>query len=356
MFPHNAYHARNLALIAEEIQKKIKDNFKNSLEIKYLNIDSLHGEGIGQELSKLGLREHEMFISSLFQSRKKIKAIICMNDWSTIAKPIILIANILNIPTFGVVEGVQDFKDVYDYGRKRYPYTRVKYKLLTGEYDSTFFKDNRKAVVGIARIEKLVNGYRSPPKDEFNVLINLNFTYGVYTEFAQSWMNDTITACEKAKVNYRITQHHSDHTICPEEKVSKAPIYDLLYSSHILVSRFSTCLLEAMALKRPVIYFDNFGEEIDKFKDSLGAYPIATNVEELTNSIVEIKNDYGLFQEKTQTFFSRHVSFNSEISSAKRSAEYIIKSIKENGSITLKERIRYFVEEIKRILQVYNQK
>lgn len=45
MFPHNPYHARNLALIAEEIQKKIKDNFKNPLEIKYLNIDNLHGEG-----------------------------------------------------------------------------------------------------------------------------------------------------------------------------------------------------------------------------------------------------------------------------------------------------------------------
>lgn len=56
----------------------------------------------------------------------------------------------------------------------------MKYKLLTGEYDSTFFKDSRKAVVGIARIEKLVNGYRPPPKDEFKVLINLNFTYGVY--------------------------------------------------------------------------------------------------------------------------------------------------------------------------------
>lgn len=61
--------------------------------------------GRGQELSRLGLREHELFISSLFQSRKRINAIICMNDWSTIAKPIILIANILNIPTFGVVEG-----------------------------------------------------------------------------------------------------------------------------------------------------------------------------------------------------------------------------------------------------------
>src|SRR5690606_11839460 len=150
-----------------------------------------------------------------FLRRLRPSAVVTMNDWGAVTRAAVLRANLKGIPTFSVVEGVQDFEDTHVEThpgfRRRYPYTRSRFPLLTGDYDRKCIKNPRAAVVGIARIEKLLDrDCRFPSTDR--AVINSNFSYGKYARFAEKWISDVVTACTDVGIDYVISQHIADET------------------------------------------------------------------------------------------------------------------------------------------------
>jgi hypothetical protein len=98
------------------------------------------------------------------------------------------------------------------------------------------------------------------------VLINSNFTYGIFETIRSAWIEDAVSACTGASLDYLIAQHPRDQGALDHYNVipsNAAVIHQLIRESTIVVSRFSSLIHEALALGRPVVYFNPHGEEMD---------------------------------------------------------------------------------------------
>lgn len=277
--PHNAYHTRNMALLVPYLKSK-------GHSCIFVDIDKVYGEGAGEQIRKLNLDRYE-FTNKMFSDLSP-DVVVCMNDWGGVVRSIILSANFRKIPTVGIIEGVQDFKDTHIpwflFFKKRRPYSRVKFRLLTGLYDQKFFSDDRSYMMGVPRFEEHFKQGKEYPSQDI-VLINCNFSYGVQDKYKQVWLDQVITACNNLGLPFKITKHHADKTDLGEHQPTAMPFLDALAKSSLLVSRFSTCILEAMICGRPIVYHNPHREMVDTFRESMGAYPITSDVEELTNAI-----------------------------------------------------------------------
>jgi len=301
--PHNAYHTLNLSLSVPYLQKV-------GAECLFVNIDKVYrGEGAEAEMRKRGLAYIDYQDDILDTYRPN--AVVVMNDWGGVVHQKVLEAQKRGIPTVAVIEGVQDFQDTHvahiGVGRIRRPYQTADWVLLTGDYDRKFITHDRVRVVGVPRIEPL---WREPVRfpDRPLVVINSNFTYGIYTHIQKEWIDNAIAACAQAGIDYVISQHHADEMDLSGYQVAREHIHDVLRRGSLLISRFSTCLLESMALGKPVIYFNPHGERVDTFQDPMGAYPIAHNRDELVTALRNLIPYRGDYRKVCMKFFAYHVS------------------------------------------------
>jgi hypothetical protein len=317
--PHNAYHTRNMALSVPSLKNAGADCL-------FVNIEgSYHSEGAEQQMKDLGLDYVEY--DRLVIHREKPDVLAVMNDWGGVVKAEILRANCWGIPTAAIVEGVQDFENTHlattgKGPRRGRPYARARYFLLTGEYDRKFVTTDRATVVGIPRIEHLCREEPVFPKTPL-AAINCNFTYGIYTDIEKEWLDGCVAACDRAGFDYRITQHHADQLDLTDYNLSDQPIHDVLRGCTVFVSRFSTCMLESMALGKPVIYHNPHGEKMDAFQEPMGAFPITRNADELETGLRASLDQVGKYRETCDRFFRYHVSVE-EKSSAERTAEALL--------------------------------
>ena len=140
-------------------------------------------------------------------------------------------------------------------------------------------------------------------------MINLNFTFNVLTEYSNSWISEVIQACEELNLQYKITKHPDDKTEVDENYITSEQIYDGINNSSVVISRFSTVIIEALALGKPVVYHNPGFEKVEKFRDSLGAYSISSNIDELKKAIT-----FELEQEdirvKANDFLQLHANIN----------------------------------------------
>lgn len=302
--------------ILKEIQKiySIMLNFNSKFDIIFLPQNLYHYKtmvNLAESLTNLGFKagfinpgyklDKYKFLNKEFKESQfkvfsesylkykiiKTKSFLCMNDWDKqFTYKIIETANQNNIKTIGLIEGINDFLDI-DTGRNRNAYKSVKYLLLTGEHDKQFFKNVNQEyfTVGIPRLENLKkqNVYKANKK---TVLINLNFTFNVLTEYSRSWISEVIQACEELNLQYKITKHPDDKTEVDENFITSEQIYDGINNSSVVISRFSTVIIEALALGKPVVYHNPGFEKVEKFKDSLGAYSISSNIDQLKKAIM----------------------------------------------------------------------
>ncbi len=339
--PHNAYHTYNMHLIMQELRKL-------GASCQMLNIDTIHHEGVTQEAKRLNIKT--LPYSSCFIFKYRPTAIVTMNDWGAVTKKNILLANLMGIPTFGIVEGVQDFQDTHlkthSEFKPRFPYVRSKFPLLAGEYDKNFIKNKDAHIIGIARIEELLHKKTSFPQTP-KVVINANFSYGKYSRHAKEWISDAVEACTELGVDYTISQHIADKTDLSHYNVSKVHINDLVCEGSLLISRFSTSILEAMAIGKPVIYFNSFDEKVDKFLNPRGSFESPKNKEELKIAITSTLKNSNDYVAKSREFLEQHVSFDPAKSSARRAAEFIFIN-RQYQDIPTKEKIKIVSDEVKR--------
>ncbi|QRQ61203.1 glycosyltransferase family protein [Sphingobacterium multivorum] len=117
------------------------------------------------------------------------------------------------------------------------------------------------AVIGNPRFERL----KPSLKVTHNLaLVNVNFTYGIFEDVRENWIEDVVTSCYDTSFDYVISQHPRDNADLSSYKVLKSNsslIHDQLKNSSVLISRFSALLTEAICLGRPAIYYNPHNEK-----------------------------------------------------------------------------------------------
>jgi len=324
--PHNAYHTREMASVAAELERR----GRRCLFVDITN--SYPDEGSGRTMRELGLR-HVPYAKDILQ-RIAPQVLFVMNDWSAIAHEHVIEARSLGVRSMALVEGVQDYEDTHvaDTGQGwiRRAYQHADVALVVGEHDLRFFSGRDARLTGSTRIEKLANEPR-PTQRTRRVLINSNFTYGVWTGAQRAWIESAVRACELANVEYVISQHHADEMDLSGFSRSNRPLYEELREAGVLVSRFSGVMLEAMALDVPVVYHNPHGERIDKFLDPQGAYPITQDAESLAEAIrASLDTPCDAIIQQQRAFFGRHVSIDPHRASWERIADEIEREIETN--------------------------
>lgn len=285
--PHGAYHTREMNNIAKELK---------SLGISYLFLDitdHYRDEGARTEfknnnITALAYNPHVF-------NYIKAKYIFVMNDWSKITKSIINLGRIKNIQSISLVEGVQDYNDAYYFdigkGSRRYPYTYTDIRFIPGEFSEKYFTNMNYKITGVPRIDALYKNQKKDSPNNLNkVLINANFSYGLYTDIQVDWVTSIINICKELGMEYTISLHHSNPEKFEGYNVSTKSVYEEIEERPILISRFSSVFYEAMAQGLEVVYYNPHKETVETFKEPNGAYPIANSADELKTALSAIKN------------------------------------------------------------------
>lgn len=281
--PHNRYHASTAFSMLDTLERR-------GVSCEVMNISPPHpNEGapdLGRDMCS---------ISDLLKSDSRPKSIVVFNDWERpVARMLIKHANNAGIQTIGIVEGVNDFNDI-DTGKSRTPYKRVKHLILNGEHDKQYFDATMQNlyVGGVQRLDELLTKYslrdrreRVRERQRF-ALINVNFTYGVLAEKRDEWLGGAIKACIEAGYAPIISRHRADTGSSLGAPVADRPLYEMFDQVDVVISRFSGVILEALVASQNVIYYNPAIERIEKFKEPLGAYKIATSHAELEAALRE---------------------------------------------------------------------
>jgi hypothetical protein len=251
-------------------------------------------------------------------------AFVFQNDL-TYTKAIIFENFGIGVPTIGLYEGINDDLNV-DRQAARRPYRSVDHLLLPGEFQRRFYADRDTTVVGLPNVRRLL----STPfmaGHALRAIINVNFTYGVIEENRNDFLASSIEACDKIGLPFVISQHPADKGDLRHLNVSDKSIYDLLVEGGVLVSRFSTTLLEAMALGRAAIYHNPIGERVEKFQEPLGAYQVTSNAGELAAALqAELKTGLGVDRrERVARFLDYHCNVGSTTLPEEAAAQAIAK-------------------------------
>jgi len=86
--------------------------------------------------------------------------------------------------------------------------------------------------------------------------------------------------------------------------------------------RFSSGILEAMAMGKPAIYHNPHCEKVDKFWEPMGAYPVTDNLESLAQFIRKL-----IIKVPNRIDFNSFLEFHCEISKSKSSSENVADEI-----------------------------
>lgn len=280
--PHEAYHAKTINILKPWLEK---------LGISFVVADTSalhHGESLRNYLQTTDMPW--LSIPRICMGDFAFKGVIVFNDWEgRIAKPAVMTANEVGIPSMGIIEGINDYEDV-DTGRKRWPYKTCKNVISSCKFDMKYFDDSKQNIYDgcIPRIFDLKEEARDDVYDKNRpILINSNFSYNVLNDKRQMFLESATGACADLDLPYLITAHPHDNGDFSAFNVTSENMYAAIRHCSIFVSRFGSGILEALAMNRPVIYYNPHNEKVDKFNEPLGAYFIAKSREELTWAIKE---------------------------------------------------------------------
>ena len=239
------------------------------------------------------------------------KLVVLFNDWSDYLREALEYRHRLSLPSVCMVEGISDFLRRDFDGPRALPYRRCDYVFLAGEDDEKYFDDRKTFVIGLPIVEKLASKAPQFPDTPLAVL-NVNFTFGSLEAARGPFILAAMKAFNDAGIDWVITQHPMDGSDLSAFPVSRKTQYELIDESTVFVSRFATGIIEALASGKPAIYFNPHGEKVEKFTEPLGAFPIATNAEELADAIRTILADVQAgvdFRARAAAFLKRHAAY-----------------------------------------------
>lgn len=251
---------------------------------------------------------------------ERAAALVVLNDWSR-AKGLLRRANQHDVPIFAKVEGVQDFNDD-DTGIHRSAYRTASVILGQGDNDVAALPDQRVEVVGSTRLERIWS--EGPIDRTESVLVNLNFTFRVLTEYRDSWIGSVRDALRESGLVAGVSLHPAERTTDVGIPIVEKRFRHAITESGVLVSRFSTVPFEAMARGVPFIYHNPHGEKVPTFQTPRGAFRVTTNSHELAHAMRSaVEGDEG--REKWEQFFRAQIDIDPHQPSESRAADVIEK-------------------------------
>lgn len=260
----------------------------------------------------------------------KMDGLIVMNDWGRAGRGLVDAARSHGVHTFGKVEGAQDFLDV-DTGKQRHAYRHVDTVFCQGQNDVEALDGQDCVVVGNSRIEEIL-GEAPPERADSLALINSNFSYGVLGNHRSSWLTATQRACDQAGVPFLVSQHPAERALLIRQRLAgrrtKVPIEQVLRKSSVLVTRFSSVCVEALALGIPVCYANPHGESLGVFEHAKDALSVASSTAELSRAIgAAASQTPESVRSAAQPFLDRQIDRQST-SSAQRTAQAVAEKLK----------------------------
>lgn len=257
----------NWSVESEEIHSKKKPNIvgfylqsdtlvRSSLPL--INNDELQASEIfipsfNQENSDVELNEHNIQYKQYSYSalkKSRIDLLVVLNDWTKYAKRIILDARKLKVPTLCIQESMIDFDN-----SNRMQFADM--VAIQGIWYLSRLDTKLSFITGNPRYENLIASKKGTGNE---VLVNCNFTYGIYENFREQWLQDVSSILQSEKVPYSISQHPRDNgDIENYGKIinsSASKIQEQLSNTKLLITRFSSLIHEALFLKIPVIYYN----------------------------------------------------------------------------------------------------
>ena len=256
----------------------------------------------------------------------ELEAVLFFNDTGSHNEYIRLLRS-QGIATIGIDEGVNDFLKLSEgFTGKISPYRTCEYVFLPGKFETQFFSDRpgQYFITGLPMIKKFYLEPVSFPERPLAV-INVNFSYGVLTYCRDEYVRTAVAGCEKAGIDYLITQHPMDKGVLTNYSVSSESVYNLIRRCSVYISRFSGTIIEALALGKPCIYHNPHHEKVIKFQDPMGAYGLSDSVESLATQIdIEIgKSHQKPVRDYADAFLVNHANIHDPVDPATRMADVI---------------------------------
>ncbi len=103
-----------------------------------------------------------------------------------------------------------------------------------------------------------------------------------------------------------ISRHPADSGKVHEDLQSEASFYEALERCDGLISRFGSGPLEALAMKKHLVYYNPHGEEVDKYLEPLGCYPIARSENGLVQALSGLSRPNAEAVARIDAFLDHH--------------------------------------------------
>jgi len=226
--------------------------------------------------------------------------VILGNDWGREERQIVLEARILKIPSVCIQEGVILLNND---------------ELLNADF---IFVQGAEILKHLQRDGLIITG--NPKYDDLKglsfpsaerVMINCNFTYGIFEEVREQWVNDARNACAALNLDYFISRHPRDRGVFPTDypiiESNAFKIKQQLENSSIVITRYSTVIYEALMAGRDIIYYNPHKENYKLLQgDNSGVFFEAKNLKELIHYLKITKMMRGQNDAARQKFLLQH--------------------------------------------------
>jgi hypothetical protein len=261
--------------------------------------------------------QYKKYSFSLLKA-KRPDLLILLNDWSKEGQRIIAHCHLLHIPVICLQESVIDFGDHF----KRM------------QWADEVFVQGSQTILDLTRSSYYVTGnprYEVFPQQRDKsqyVLINCNFTYGIFEDKREAWLDDIHQVLCEHDLEYAISQHPRDTGDLKKYKrvipSSSGSIIEQLTPSKFLITRFSSLIHEALVMGIPVIYYNPHGEKMQyDFEFDEKILQLAKNRLELEQCVGNLK-DFKMDRIYLNHYLARHCICQS--SPPSKNIEFIISS------------------------------
>ncbi len=253
-------------------------------------------------LNKLG-HEYFKYQNGILRSINP-SVVIFANDWGPEERQLVKEVKSLGIPTVCLQEGCLDFIDT-SINRMMH----ADYAFMQGPLMKKYIRRSDNVIItGNPKYDSMND---LPLPDKPVVLINANFTYGIYEDIRDQWVADAVSACRGLNLDFFISQHPRDRGEFPVDyHAVRSDAFKLkpqIEKSSLILTRFSTIIYEAVIQGRGVVYYNPHKEPFRIFtEDDTGAIEIASSRTDLAEAIKKALEGLDHKKEERDSFILKH--------------------------------------------------
>jgi len=230
-FPHSDTHVQWMIPVANGLDHS-----------QFITFPEQKSENAELRLQENGIDSYQYSPNLIFQL--KPKALIFGNDWSN--PEIFQQAKEMNVPTVVIQEGVLDFMTPGSIKMQV-----ADYAFIQGDIMKRYLRRPRMKTTGNPKYDLL---HELPLPEHNTIMVNCNFTYGVFIEARKKWLDDVVNVINKLQIKFFVSKHPRDPGgFSKGVEVVNSNAYlvnEQLSKCSIVITRFSTIVYEAVEIGR----------------------------------------------------------------------------------------------------------